>query len=96
MRPVVEVRPPVVVIDGNTIVSPAFSPLRMIVELLPARPVTTRWRTCSPPRITVTLSAEIALVGTLMPSACLTTTSAVALIPGLRPLSIWSSAKVTS
>ena len=35
-------------------VSPAFRPLRMIVELLPARPVTTRWRTCLPSRITVT------------------------------------------
>ncbi len=70
---------------GRTTVSPAFRPLRTIVELLPARPVTTRWRTCLPPRTTVTVSAEIALVGTLMPSACLTTTSAVALIPSFRP-----------
>ena len=81
---------------GSTIFSPAFRPLRMIVELLPARPVTTRWRTCLPPRTTVTAPPEIALVGTLTPSACLTTTSAVALMPGLRLDSIWSSWKVTS
>ena len=68
----------------------------MIVEVLPARPVTTRWRTCLPLRLTVTASAEIALVGTFTPSACLTTTSAVALMPGFKPASIWSSWKVTS
>ena len=68
----------------------------MIVELLPARPVTTRRRTCLPFCTTVTEPAEIALVGTLTPSACLTTTSAVALMPGFKPDSIWSSWKVTS
>ncbi len=39
---------------GSTTVSPAFRPLRTIVELLPASPVTTRWRTCLPARSTVT------------------------------------------
>ncbi len=68
----------------------------MIVELFPARPVVTAWRTCLPSRTTVTLSAVIALVGTLIPSACLITTSAVALIPGFSPASIWSRRKVTS
>ena len=68
----------------------------MIVELLPASPVTTRLADLLAVAITVTVSAEIALVGTLTPSACLTTTSAVALMPGFRPGSIWSSWKVTS
>ncbi len=68
----------------------------MIVAVLPARPVTTRWRTSLPARLTITAPPEIALVGTLTPSACLTTTSAVALMPSFRPGSIWSSWKVTS
>ena len=68
----------------------------MIVELLPASPVRTRRRVCLPSCTTVTVSAEMAEVGTLTPSACLTTTSAVALIPGFSPLASWSSWKVTS
>ena len=87
---------PVVLAAGRTTVSPAFSPLRTIVELLPASPVVTAWLTCLPPRSTVTESAVIALVGTLIPSACLTTTSAVALIPGFNPAADCSSWKVTS
>ncbi len=86
----------VLVAAGSTTVSPAFRPLRTIVEVLPARPVTTRWRTSLPSRTTVTESAEMAVVGTFTPSACLTTTSAVALMPGFSPGSIWSSWKVTS
>ena len=78
----------VVLAAGRTTVSPAFRPLRTIVEVFPASPVVTRWRTCLPLRSTVTESAEIALVGTFTPSACLTTTSAVALMPTFRPASI--------
>src|SRR5580700_5466172 len=85
----------VVLAVGRTTVSPALRPLRIIVEVLPASPVTTRRRTCLPARFTVTLPAEIALVGTFTPSACLTTTSAVALIPTFKPGSSWSSWKVT-
>src|SRR5271165_3765446 len=87
-----------VVLDamGRATFSPAWRPLRMIVELLPARPVTTRRRSCLPFFMTVTAPPEIALVGTLTPSACLTTTSAVALIPGFNPVSIWSRRNVTS
>ena len=48
----------VLVAAGSTTVSPAFRPLRTIVEVLPARPVTTRWRTSLPPRTTVTESAR--------------------------------------
>ena len=46
-----------VVAVGSTTSSPAFRPLRMIVELSPASPVVTRWVTCLPPRTTVTASA---------------------------------------
>src|SRR5277367_6590720 len=76
---------------GRATFSPAFRPLRMIVELLPLRPVTTRRRTCLPFSNTVTAPPEIAVVGMLTPSSCLTTTSAVALMPGFNPVSIWSS-----
>ena len=69
--PSLEVRllAPVLLATGSRICSPAFRPLRMIVELLPARPVTTRWRTSLPPRTTVTMPPEMALVGTFTPSA---------------------------
>ena len=81
---------------GRTICSPAERPERMIVELSPASPVTTRRRVSVPSCTTVTVSAEIAVVGTFTPSACLTTTSAVALIPGFSPAASCSSWKVTS
>ena len=86
---------PVLVATGSATFSPAFRPLRMIVELLPFRPVTTGRRTCLPFSITVTAPPLIAVVGTLTPSACFTTTSAVALMPGFRPGAVWSSWNVT-
>src|SRR5438270_3739932 len=70
---------------GRITVSPAFTPSRTIVELFPVKPVRTLWRTFLPPRRTVTAPPEMALVGTFTPSACSTTTSALALIPGFNP-----------
>src|SRR6201994_4584072 len=85
---------PLMLASGSATRSPAFSPLRINVELSPARPVVTERLSCLLPLSTVTEPPVIALVGTLTPSACSTTASAVALIPGFRPLCSWSSVNV--
>ncbi len=58
--PSLEARPLelVVLATGRATFSPAFRPLRTIVELLPARPVTTRRRSCLLPCRTVTVSGD--------------------------------------
>ena len=69
--------------ERTTTSSPAFSPLRICVEVSPTTPVCTRCVVRLVPCTSVTLPPCTAWLGTVTPLASETTMSAVALIPAL-------------
>jgi hypothetical protein len=84
------------VLERTTIVSPTLRPLRIWVVESPTTPVCT-CRVDSLPSSSCTVTAEplSAWEGIAMPDTCEVTMSAVALMPALRCLLVWSSVSVT-
>ena len=82
--------------ERTTTLSPTFRPLTTCVVELPTTPVCTRWVVWVPSAAsTVTVEPLSACVGTAMPVTCEVTMSAVALMPALRVLPVWSRVRVT-
>ena len=88
--------PRVAAADRTTTLSPTFSPLTTCVVASPTTPVCTRSVVWVPSAAsTVTVEPLSACEGTAMPVTCEVTMSAVALMPALRLLAVWSRLSVT-